>query len=311
MVVGHLVAGGAEIFFGARVQQSPGAYLYNSNDSAGVIRWWEPPCSFSGFTAPAGARMQYAVPSTAACREWVRDVGNVDFPVLVDYPYLLESDVGPASPLRPIQAGDVVDRWEPYPPDPGATAVEDRLDALDDDGNGLLRDQIDSVLTPGSQPEEDPARVGLPPSEEDRACKTYFGDAPQADPGARSPQADPSASDWDHDVDAFPGVFNPAARATQTVKLRWGTRAWGYRHIALRHGWDSGAAARTQLALADPAPTVDFRRDPSGNSVRYVYEIPGLPNGMRCQQLVAVSYRTDVTVPPGRHIITSFVKGAT
>lgn len=296
---------GDEIFFGARVQQSPGAYLYDSNDSAGVIRWFEPPCEFTGFTPAAGARMQYGVASTADCNVYIRDIGWRAFPLFVDYPYLLESDVRPTAPLRPIDPGDDVDSWEPYPPDPGTTAVEDDLDVLDEDGNDLLRDQIDWALTPGSQPEEEPVRVGTRLSEEDRACKDYFGDTPQSDPGARSPEADPESADWDYDMDEFTGVYNPATRSTQTVKLRWGTRAWGYRHIVIRHGWDTVAAARTALALADPSPTAE--RLPG--SFRYVADLAGGPSGTTCKQRVIVSYSQDSLIPPGRHIITSFVDG--
>jgi hypothetical protein len=298
---------GYDIFFGARVQQSPGAYLYDSNDGAGVIRWFEPPCSFSGFTPAAGARMQYGVPSTAACREWVRDVGPVDFPVFVDYPYLLESDVGPASPLRPTRAGDAVDRWEPFPPDPGPTAVTEGLDLLDEADFELLRSQADWALTPGAQPEEEPIRAGVDLTENDRACKTYYGETGQGDPGRRSPEADPLAPDWDYDVDAFPNVYNPLISSTQTVKLRWGDSidGWGYRHIKHWHGWDAAARLRTALALADTAPTVDGLP----TSFRYVANLPTGPSGVRCQQRVIVSYREDGKVPVGRHIITSFVDG--
>lgn len=301
-------AAGYDIFYGARVQQSPGAYLYDWG--GGSVRWFEPPCEFSGFTPPVGGRLQSGVPSTAECNVYIRDVGWRLFPVFVDYPYLTERDVGPAAPLRPIAPGDDVDRWEPYPPDPGTTAVDQALDALDEDGNDLLRDEIDWELTPGSQDEEEPIRVGTRLSEEDKACKDYFGDAPQSDPGARSPRAAPEAADWDYDVESFPGVYNPLLPGTQTVKLRWGTRAWGYRHIVLRHGWDAAAATRTALALADPSPTVDVAHDSTRRSFQYIYEIPNLPNGMRCEQLVSVSYRSDATFADGRHVITSFVRAA-
>jgi hypothetical protein len=300
---------GYEIFFGARVQQSPGAYLYN--DGGGVARWWEPPCEYSGLTPPAGARLQYGVPSTAECNVYIRDVGNRLFPVYVNYPYLLESDVHPTAPLRPFNpATDYAWEWEPYPPDPGPTAVEDDLDVLDEDGNDLLRDQLDWVATPGSQPEEEPVRVGTRLSEEDRACKDHFDDAPQSDPGRRSPEADPEAAEWDYDVDEFSDVYNPLIPGTQDVTLRWGTRSWGYRHVVLRHGWDAAAAARTALALADPSPTLDLDHDSTRRSFQYVYDIPGLPNGMRCQQLTVVSYRSNATFTDGRHIITSFVREA-
>ena len=228
-----------------------------------------------------------------------------DFPVFVDYPYLFDSDVRPAAPLRPTVSGDVIDRWEPFPPDPGATVVQDRLDALDDDGNDLLRDQIDTVLTPGSQPEEDPVRVGrLPRRRTERARHSSATRRRPIRARARRRRI-PRAPDWDHDVDAFPGVLNPAARATQTVKLRWGdgTHGWGYRHVKFRHGWDAAARLRTELALADRSPTVEGLP----TSFRYVASLPGGPRG--CRQRVIVSYREDDKVPVGRHVITSFVDG--
>jgi len=297
---------GYDILYGATVQQSPGAYLYNW-DGAGVIRWFDPPCSFSGFTPAPGARMQHSVPSTAECYEYTPQ-GWRDLPVYVNYPYLLESDLHPTGPLRPQQPGDDVDGWDPNPPDPGATSVEDDLDALDEDGKDLLRDEIDWSLTPGAQAEEEPLRTSVRDSEEDRACKSYFTDAPELDPGERSPAADPEAADWDYDQVSYPGVYNPLTRSTQTVKVRWGTRSWGYRHIVLGHGWNAAAALRTGLALADRSPEVDVAHDPTGSSFIYRYDIPDLPNDMRCRQRVAVSYREDATVPVGRHVITSFVE---
>src|SRR6185436_8861613 len=99
---------------------------------------------------------------------------------------------------------------------PGATSVEDDLDALDEDGKDLLRDEIDWSLTPGAQAEEEPLRTSVRDSEEDRACKSYFTDAPELDPGERSPAADPQAADWDYDQVSSPGVYNPLTRSTQT-----------------------------------------------------------------------------------------------
>lgn len=294
---------GYEILFGARVQQSPGAYLYD--DNGGFARWFEPPCEYSGLTPPAGARMQNGVPSTAECNVYIRDVGWRLFPVYVDYPYLLESDVHPAAPLRPYNSvTDDAWEWEPYPPDPGATVVEDDLDVLDEDGNDLLRHQIDWALTPGSQTEEEPVRGDSMLSDEDRACKAYFGEAGQGDPGRRSPEADPEAPDWDYDVDEFEGVYNPLTSSTQTVKLRWGTRAWGYRHVVIRHGWDVAAGLRTAYALQDGTPQADRRP----GSYIYLGNLSEGPRGARCRQRVVVSYGQDASVPTGRHIITSYLE---
>jgi hypothetical protein len=298
--------GGEEILFGARVQQSPGAYLYDSHDGAGVIRWFERPCDFSGFTPAAGAHMEVGVASTAACREWVEGVGPVDFPVFVDYPYLLASDVTPVAPLRPYHSEtDEPDHFVSPETDPGTEVVEEGLRALDDDGNELLRDELDWSITPGSQKKEEPASNGTKVTAEDRACKAWFEEAPAADPGVRSPEAEPEAADWDYDVDEFEGVYNPLTRSTQTVKLRWGTQEWGYRHIVIRHGWNVATRARTALALQDRAP----RPDRTPRSFIYRADLAEGPSGIRCRQRVIVSYGESRRIPGGRHIITSFLEG--
>lgn len=296
---------GEEIYYGASVQQSPGAYLYDSHDSAGVIRWFEPPCEFSGFTPAGGARMQQAVPSTAGCWMWSRERGWILYSVLVDYPYLLASDVKPVAPPKPYHPEtDEADHFVSPLTAPRAEVVEEELGALDADGNELLREELDWSLTPGSQEQEEPASNGTKVTTEDRACKSWFEEAPALDPGARSPEAAPEAEDWDYDVDSFEGVYNPLTRSTQTVKLRWGTKAWGYRHIVIRHGWNVLARERTALALQDPAPTPDRRPE----SFLYFGNLSGGPAGIRCRQRVSVSYGQSTGVPVGRHIITSYLE---
>ncbi len=299
---------GHDIFFGATVQQSPGAYLYDWGSD--VVRWFEHPCEFSGFGAPAGARMQPGVASEAECREYVEEVGYVFYPVYVDYPYLLASDVTPVAPLRPFDPEtDEPDFTVEAPSDPGTSTVEEGLTALDADGKELLREELDWSLTPGAQEQEEPASDGSAITDEDRECRDYFDEAPASDPGARSPGAEGEAPDWDYDVDEFEGVYNPLIRATQTVKLRWGTKSWGYRHIVLRHGWDMAADERIRLALqSDRTPELDLAHDLTGSSFIYSLDLSGLPSGMRCRQLVSVSYRTDSIVPVGRHVITSFLE---
>lgn len=297
---------GEEIFAGATVQQSPGAYLYDSHDGAGVIRWFEEPCEFTGFTPTAGARMQYGVLSSSYCNVYVEEVGLVGYPQYVDYPYLLETDVRPVAPLRPFEP----ETDEPLyiieaAPDPGTEVVEEQLPELDAAGNELLRDELDHVTTPGAQEKEDPATNGTKVTQEDRECKAYFGE-PEGDvePGERSSEAEPEAPDWDYDVDEFEGVYNPYTRSTQTVKLRWGTAAWGYRHIKELHGWDIGARLRTGYALQDR----DARPQGRPESFVYLGNLEGGPSGVRCRQRVIVSYEEDSFVPVGRHIITSYLE---
>lgn len=57
---------GSEIFFGAKVQQSPGACLCEAEWNSEYFdpaRWWEPPCAFTGFTVPPEAYLESNVPS--------------------------------------------------------------------------------------------------------------------------------------------------------------------------------------------------------------------------------------------------------
>ena len=181
------------------------------------------PAPSSGFTPAGGARIENAVPSTGDCRVWDRDRGYVYYQSLIDYPYLLDSDIRPVAPLRPFDPlADDPDVTVDTPPDPGPTAVAEGLDLLDEDEYELLRGTLDWALTPGAQLEDHPLYADEKLSEEDRACKAYFGELGQGDPGRRSPDAAQEAPDWDYDVDEFSGVYNPLTRSTQTVKLRWG-----------------------------------------------------------------------------------------
>lgn len=304
---------GTEILEGAKVQQSPGAYVFNggyNGTTFPIARWFDPPCDFSGFTPPAGARMQLHVPTTGTCREFdLLTLEYVFYQVFVDYPYVLESDFKPLLPVRPFNAEtDVPDATVATPPDPGVEAVEGALEMLDGEGFELLREQTDAGLTPGSQEDEEPVKVGAPVRREDQECRAYFGERPALDPGARAPEAERGAADWDYDVESFENIYNPLTRSTQTVKLRWGTKDWGYRHIVIRHGWEAALAERTRLALLTDRRPEPESRDRSGESFDYYYNIPSLPEGRQCRQLVVVSYRTDGRVPVGRHVITSFLE---
>ena len=63
---------GYDILYGATVQQTPGAYLYDSHyagDRYFPARWFDAPCRFSGFTPPSGAHLETHVASTANCYE--------------------------------------------------------------------------------------------------------------------------------------------------------------------------------------------------------------------------------------------------
>ena len=85
---------GHDIYFGAK---SRGEYLLDGTiggSSFTPMRWFESPCTFSGFSAPPEARMRTGVATTATCTYPI-DVApySATAPVLVDYPYLTEDDL--------------------------------------------------------------------------------------------------------------------------------------------------------------------------------------------------------------------------
>lgn len=64
---------GTEIFYGAKVAQRPGAYVYDAGYGGStfpIARWFEEPCDFHGFTPPSGARMQTHLSTSATCAEF-------------------------------------------------------------------------------------------------------------------------------------------------------------------------------------------------------------------------------------------------
>lgn len=297
---------GTEIYYGARVEQQPGAYLFHgwlNGTPFGPARWFEPPCAFSGYSGPAGARIENAVPSTARC------VIPDTFPpeeaeILVDYPYLLQSDLRAMEPIRRYdQSRDGnPNAISPAPPDPGVAATRPDIEAaLDGDGQDLQRAFIDWAREPDRQPEEDPRKTGAPPrvSDEDRPC-VPSGSGPSADPGPSKPgtTGDPRSGV----VSSFGGVRNPSTGKNVTVKLYWGDRTWGYRHIVIGHGWTAKDVADTALALQDRSPTIN-----RATSWRYYHTYTGSDGKTQCYRRVVVEFaKNDPTFSAPKHIITSF-----
>jgi hypothetical protein len=80
---------GQEIYFGAR---SRGEFLFKSSN--GPVRWFEEPCTYSGFAPPEGARMRVGVTTWAECRYPIEEWPYYeDSPIFVQYPYMTLSDL--------------------------------------------------------------------------------------------------------------------------------------------------------------------------------------------------------------------------
>ncbi|MEN3281388.1 MAG: hypothetical protein V7607_2528 [Solirubrobacteraceae bacterium] len=135
---------GYDIFFGATVGQSPGAYLFDADP----IRWFEPPCAYSGFDPPDGAILAGAE-STATCLIPGTDPEQYAS-VRVVYPYVAEDMIRLRRPMRPYRYPEdccSAIGHEAQPVDLGD--VETALGThFDESRYELLREEIDWALGP-------------------------------------------------------------------------------------------------------------------------------------------------------------------
>lgn len=189
----------------------------------------------------------------------------------------------------------------PAPPAPDLSTARSALaQALDGDGSDTVRDEIDWRLTPGHQEKEEPIKIGAE-SPEDQACKAKYGDAMGPDPGKRAPGAMPTDPDAQFLMDTYTGVadpYNPGQ--SRNVQLKWGTRAWGERHIILDHGFGYDAQQRTRAALETDRTPLPDAVSPSDS---YDYFLPLAPAGsVPCRQKVVVTDHSELGV------VTSYVE---
>lgn len=304
----HWYDQGFSVFFDATVQQSPGAYLYWGRLNGQLfnpVRWFEEPCTFSGFNVPPGGRLQAGVASGTLCYAEQEYHGAI-----VDYPYVTEADLlqlGVLHPYNPEIDGppDVI---TPVPTDPGTSAVEEALEEnTGEAAQAILRAFLDWLDDPERLAREDPRKVGPPGSglDEDDPCQpTDFSPPPRYLP-VRKPGyqgSDPRAAiQYD-----FSNVLNKLTGDRQTVHLYWGAirnrLGWGYRHIVYRHGWGPTTHARTTLALQDPNPQPQLNK----TSFRYYYRFS--VGGTQCEHRTVVEFGDDErdNFAGPKHIITSF-----
>jgi len=310
-----------EIYNGVK-PPAPGRYVYEGwigSNQYRPARWFDSPCPFSGYSPPQNAHFEQSAPSTAKCAY------SIPFPpylaystILVDYPYLDQSDLVPMGTLRKYN----YDRdsklgldtgARSIPPDPGAALVATRIASdLDGDDRGVIRAEIEWLLTPGRQPEEEP--VGDTAYSSDVAvqrrrhngCETSDPEGAAGDAGAYSPNHEyaPGEGPEEHIEETFSVAYDASGGSATSVPLRWGNEGFGLRHIRIGHGWGPDDRSLTAAALATPDNVIlDEDNDMSWNYFKY-YE---LPDGTECERKVVVSFRIDTRFPTEpRGIITSY-----
>lgn len=136
-----LYPAGYDIYWGARLDRS--SYLFQAWNF-GTVRWFEPPCTFSGKIPPDGARLRQGVPTDGAkCVYTIPDFPyQAEAPIFVDYPYLLPEDVGLSGPIETKPRGS-----EPHnhgvPAEPTPPVDEDAIEReLERDGIDLYRSEL-------------------------------------------------------------------------------------------------------------------------------------------------------------------------
>jgi hypothetical protein len=114
------------------------------------------------------------------------------------------------------------------------------------------------------------------------------------------PGVPPSGDEFEL-TDTFLGRDPDQGMAATDVPFRWGTEGWGFRHVAIGHGWDHGDdRSDTQAALLDPTPEAD-----QPGSHRFYFFYVG-PNRTPCTRRVVARFATLSGEPGERGIITSF-----
>ena len=300
-----------DFYFGATTDQAEYLYeAYLSGTTYRPVRWFNSPCQFTGFEPPPLARMRTNVPTTANC--YVPATGGTA-PITVMYPYFLKKDLLRLGIIHPYSASTdpAPNATVASPPDPGASPVGTALGPLlDSDGYDSLRQYLDWAKEPDRAPEEDPRKTGIPPklSPEDQACQSTA--VPGTDPGPRKPGT--TGDERAGLVKQYTQVLNPGTNKKGTVNLYWGNKyGWGYRKIALKHGWNSQDDTWTSVALKTPTTITSNR----GSTTSWKYDFVYTQNGTPCKRRVIVEYKVDPYFPrTGTHlaynIITSFSAAA-
>ena len=301
---------GETIYYGAKVEQSPGAYLYSATlngERYTPVRWFQDPCTFSGYSTPPAASLATAS-SGVSCFIGHDPVLPIPLyaPVTVETPYRewadgLQEFPRPYVPERDGQP----DIQLPAPPDPGIGTAEERAEDELEGDKALLRAWIDWNQDPERKPDEEPTKE-FPPGydngyDRNRRCNPSGQGVPRYVP-VRKPGY--TGSDTRAAIAHAFSAKDPTSSSFRTANLYWGSKTFGLRHIAYKHGWGAGDISHTATALGTQ-PT----QSETGNW-RYQFTYPG-PGGGLCRRIVIVDYVPgDPSFDPGaKHIITSYHEG--
>ncbi|WP_445147656.1 PASTA domain-containing protein [Baekduia sp. Peel2402] len=105
----------------------------------------------------------------------------------------------------------------------------------------------------------------------------------------------------------YPG-YDVLYDTPRTIRLWWGTRYWGYRHIETKRGYGPTDEANTLEALQDPVPLPADEDDDSSWIFQSFYDVIDALTGqpVHCARSVLVNFFQRGIDPDPRDIITSF-----
>ena len=278
-------AHGEDIYAEATVQQKPGAYLYDGTlfEYGSIwgrwhpVRWFGEPCTFSDFSPPPYSSLEEGVTSGTMCGLSFGETASL----YVDYPYVTAKKL---LSLERFHHYDALLDGSPgvttkAPENPGTAVVEEKA-AESIDESGFLQAYLGWKFFKESEPEDDPAKIGIPPkvrSKED-VC-TPVGTSGTYDPGYEAKATL---------VTTFAGIENPFNASAETVHLFWGDEEWGYRHIQMFHGWSPEDEVATEEALVEPdAITPDKNSATSKDYYKYYL---GQDGKTKCKRFVVVQW---------------------
>lgn len=311
---------GEEIYYGATVQQKPGAYLYAGSEYQwssywgywGLIRWFGEDCFWTGFPVPQGAELQTGVATVGAeCQ---------GHPVEVEYPYVTIAGLLGTAQFHhydPLIDG-TPDAYTAAPADPGTEVVEKKAaEAIDQ--SEALQAFLTAAFEAETKYEYFPAQTATEKKvdDEERRCDRGTGPTFYNLDGNQGPEPfevkEPTAFTV---TDLPPGVESPSP-----VYLRWGETSWlgekleepefmdlwggwGWRHVQAKHGWNTLDREETALALLTPQEPVKR----GGGKWRYSGIDPQRgTGGVECERRVVVQFEKGKEADPAPlGIVTSF-----
>lgn len=334
---------GHDIYYGA---QSRGEWLFNGRYSGSSrftpIRWFEAPCTFSGFTAAPGAHLRTGVPSTAKCSYSI-DVPpySAEADVLVDYPYLTAKDIAATATLSKHKPGE-----KPYDysfgavPAPDASVTTQLIgEFLDSPEGAPIRNQILwSMGADGGDTMTEPIQAPDAPTTTGPTTESAPPDTPpETDSRRWCERTAPGVTDvtlpsdtneftiWES-YDTSSGVPTDMLHGTELlgnpdIDYAWRSiQGFGLRKIIRKHGWTAADRDDTKSALLMPPTLVYPPEHTLGRKYGRVeyrgafYNFPdptrvplGTPDG-RCQRVVAINTKAIEGEPKSRGIVTSYAE---